>query len=82
MARTSVNPILLCAILALTCLLASPALAGDEPDSCEAKKPFVVKIHADWCGSCKATAVIKPMPLVPHPQPDRSGEAEVVSLVE
>jgi thiol-disulfide isomerase/thioredoxin len=55
MARTSVNPILLCAILALTCLLASPALAGDEPDSCEANKPFVVKIHADWCGSCKAT---------------------------
>jgi thiol-disulfide isomerase/thioredoxin len=55
MARTSATPTLLYAILALTFLLASPALAGDEPNSCEAKKPFVVKIHADWCGSCKAT---------------------------
>jgi thiol-disulfide isomerase/thioredoxin len=55
MGRTSAHPILLAAVLAIACLIASPALAADEPDTCEANKPFVVRIHADWCGSCKAT---------------------------
>ena len=34
-------------------LLDSTALANDAADECGAK-PYVVKIHADWCGSCKA----------------------------
>ena len=28
--------------------------AGDAAADCETK-PYVVKIHADWCGSCRAT---------------------------
>jgi thiol-disulfide isomerase/thioredoxin len=29
------------------------ALAKEPPKACNAK-PYVVKIHADWCNSCKA----------------------------
>jgi thiol-disulfide isomerase/thioredoxin len=39
--------------VALLILVASPAAAKDAPDECIAK-PYVVKIHADWCGTCKA----------------------------
>ncbi len=35
-------------------LLASGALADAKSRSCQTK-PLVVKIHADWCGSCRAT---------------------------
>ncbi len=34
-------------------LLASGALAADGTQACESK-PYVVKIHAEWCGICKA----------------------------
>jgi thiol-disulfide isomerase/thioredoxin len=36
-------------------LLASAAYSSDEPRSCESG-PYVVKIHAEWCGTCKAIA--------------------------
>ncbi|MBW1843163.1 MAG: hypothetical protein JRJ05_02395 [Deltaproteobacteria bacterium] len=36
-------------------LLASAAIANDESLSCTSG-PYVVKIHAEWCGSCKAIA--------------------------
>ncbi len=39
--------------LALLILEISTATAKDAPETCGAK-PYVVKIHADWCGSCKA----------------------------
>ena len=45
----------LASFLIPTFLLASGALAADEPRACEAK-PYVVKIYAEWCGSCKAIA--------------------------
>ena len=35
--------------------LASAAAASDESPSCRSG-PYVVKIHAEWCGSCKAIA--------------------------
>ena len=34
-------------------LLASGALADEESRTCESK-PLIVKIHADWCTSCRA----------------------------
>jgi len=49
-ARTAVGFALASAIL-----LASAAVADDESPSCESG-PYVVKIHAEWCGSCKAIA--------------------------
>ncbi len=36
-------------------LLASAAFPSDEPQSCESG-PYVVKIHAEWCSTCKAIA--------------------------
>ena len=39
--------------LALLFLVGSAATAEDAPRVCS-EKPYVVKIHADWCGSCKA----------------------------
>jgi thiol-disulfide isomerase/thioredoxin len=39
----------------LAILLASTAFATDEGRSCESG-PYVVKIHAEWCGTCKAIA--------------------------
>jgi thiol-disulfide isomerase/thioredoxin len=37
-------------------LLASAAFSSDdEPRSCESG-PYVVQIHAEWCGNCKAIA--------------------------
>ena len=33
--------------------LASPAFATDEPRACESG-PYVVMIHAEWCGTCNA----------------------------
>ena len=34
-------------------MLTSAAFAADESPSCDSG-PYVVKIHADWCGTCKA----------------------------
>lgn len=42
-------------ILVLAVALASAAHASDESPSCRSG-PYVVKIHAEWCGSCKAIA--------------------------
>jgi thiol-disulfide isomerase/thioredoxin len=39
--------------LALIVSIASAATADDAPEACSSK-PYVVKIHADWCGSCRA----------------------------
>jgi thiol-disulfide isomerase/thioredoxin len=36
----------------LSSLLATSAAADDAEDTCQAT-PIVVKIHADWCGTCK-----------------------------
>ena len=41
--------------LVSTFLLTSGALAAGGPRACESK-PYVVKIYAEWCGSCKAIA--------------------------
>lgn len=38
-------------------LLAPSALAGKSDEVCTAK-PLVVKIHADWCGTCKAMSSV------------------------
>ncbi len=42
-------------ILVSVITLASAAAATDESPSCKSG-PYVVKIHAEWCGSCKAIA--------------------------
>jgi thiol-disulfide isomerase/thioredoxin len=34
-------------------VLASATFASEAPTRCE-DEPYVVKIHADWCGSCRA----------------------------
>jgi thiol-disulfide isomerase/thioredoxin len=47
-ARTAFGSILVSIIV-----LASAAFSSDEPRSCESG-PYVAKIHAEWCGTCKA----------------------------
>ncbi len=42
-------------VLVSVILLASAAFSSDEPRSCESG-PYVVQIHAEWCGTCKAIA--------------------------
>jgi thiol-disulfide isomerase/thioredoxin len=42
-------------ILVSVITLASTAVATDESPSCQSG-PYVVKIHAEWCGTCKAIA--------------------------
>ena len=49
-ARTAFGPVLVAAIM-----LTSAAFAADESRSCESG-PYVVKIYAEWCGTCKAIA--------------------------
>ena len=39
---------------ATVALFWSPNVAGASASRCESK-PYVVKIHADWCASCKAS---------------------------
>ena len=41
--------------LALAVFISSTATAKDAPGAC-VSKPYVVKIHADWCGTCKKLA--------------------------
>jgi thiol-disulfide isomerase/thioredoxin len=41
------------AAVALACLLAGP-VSADSTDAPCSGKPIVVKIHADWCATCKA----------------------------
>ena len=45
----------LASVLVSTFLLASGAVAAAGPGACESE-PYVVKIHAEWCGICKAIA--------------------------
>ena len=45
----------LASFLVSTFLLTSGALAAGGPRACESK-PYVVKIYAEWCASCKAIA--------------------------
>jgi thiol-disulfide isomerase/thioredoxin len=47
--------IILGSILVSVITLASAAVAADESPSCQSG-PYVVKIHAEWCGTCKAIA--------------------------
>jgi len=47
--------IILGSILVSAITLASAAVATDESPSCQSG-PYVVKIHAEWCGTCKAIA--------------------------
>ena len=43
--------------LALFVLVGATATAEDAPEKSSAR-PYVVMIHADWCGSCKALAPV------------------------
>jgi thiol-disulfide isomerase/thioredoxin len=47
--------IILGSILVSVITLAAAAIAADESPSCQSG-PYVVKIHAEWCGTCKAIA--------------------------
>jgi thiol-disulfide isomerase/thioredoxin len=42
-------------VLVSVMMLASTAFSSDEPRPCESG-PYVVKIHAEWCGTCEAIA--------------------------
>ena len=42
-------------VLVSTIVLASDTLAANGTQPCESE-PYVVKIHAEWCGICKAIA--------------------------
>ena len=42
-------------VLVSVIMLASAAFSSDEPRSCESG-PYVVKIHSEWCSTCKAIA--------------------------
>ena len=42
-------------VLVSVIFLNSAAFAADEPRPCESG-PYVVKIHAEWCGTCEAIA--------------------------
>ena len=41
------------AVLGISLLAGASASAKDGPKACS-EKPYVVKIHADWCRSCRA----------------------------
>ena len=51
MARSMLS---LVGFLTAVVLFPAPASTASESFSCE-QKPLVVKIHADWCGSCRST---------------------------
>jgi thiol-disulfide isomerase/thioredoxin len=55
-------------------LLASAAFANDGPRSCESG-PYVVMIHAEWCGTCEAIA-----PTWEKLQEDVGDQATLVTL--
>lgn len=40
----------------LAVLVVGPRVAGAAPTEPDAQRPFVVKIHADWCGTCTRLA--------------------------
>lgn len=44
----------LVALVLIASVGGAPATADDAPAACSSQKPYVVKIHADWCASCRA----------------------------
>ena len=46
----------LAVVLALIAL--SPAVRAEDTTELSDAKPYVVKIHAEWCGACRAIAAI------------------------
>jgi thiol-disulfide isomerase/thioredoxin len=59
---------------ATVALLWSPDVARASASRCESK-PYVVKIHADWCASCKASEATWA-----RVESDLGGQATVVTL--
>lgn len=85
-ARESVRPVptprqVARRLLVLLVLLIGPALgspvahAEDEAPTKLKNRPYVVMIHADWCGTCKAVA-----PVWKQIQADLADETTVVTL--
>ena len=46
---------MLSALIAIIALASAGDLAAKDFSSACSAKPLVVKIHADWCGSCRST---------------------------
>jgi len=61
-------------LLALVNPGTSTSNQADTPGACDGK-PYVVKIHADWCGACKALE-----PVWAQIETELSDQATVVSL--
>lgn len=43
-------------LVLLVALILGPGAAGAAPAEPDTRRPFVVKIHADWCGTCTRLA--------------------------
>jgi len=71
----AISLLALAGLLSAFALQPATARAADESQKTNAEKPYVVMIHADWCGTCKAVA-----PVWEQIQADLSEETTVVTF--